>query len=627
MNICPEASQDSCRIEEAYAKLRKQLFAMQNADGFWTGKLSNSALSTATAVSALSVQKRFVPSLANESQSLIDRGCDYLRAAQNLDGGFGDTDRSYSNIATTYLAMAAWHLAEKQNQFSAELMEANRYIEQAGGWDGLRKRYGKDKTFVVPILSNCALAGLIPWSHVSALPFEAAALPQSWYRFAKMPVVSYAVPALVAIGQARFFHAPPQNPFTRLIRNLVVNRTRRVLRSMQPQSGGYLEATPLTSFVLMNLASIGQADSQVAMECRKFLIDSVQADGSWPIDTNLATWVTSLAIHGLSKNGCDKLEKKTIRWLLDCQHRQRHPFTGAEPGGWGWTNLSGAVPDSDDTPAAMIALHEWLEIQPENSSNVPRDEIQTAVIQGVEWLLKLQNRDGGWPTFCRGWGQLPFDRSGADLTAHAIRALIRWQPEMNSQARTIERALDRGIHFLIRHQRSDGSWLPLWFGNQDRNDDENPYYGTGKVLLALGEIGRSPARRDLGQDPVWSAAERGMQFLLRCQNHDGGWGGGASIAYPSHKHSCSSTIEETSVVMEAMATCKSWLESCDATTIEPAMRRGVDWLVDRIEKEDCRVSQPIGFYFAKLWYHEELYPYVFAAAALKRWIAEKTHAG
>ena len=46
------------------------------------------------------------------------------------------------------------------------------------------------------------------------------------------------------------------------------------------------------------------------------------------------------------------------------------------------------------------------------------------VAEGLKWLLGLQNSDGGIPTFCRGWGTLPFDRSSPDLTAHAIRAWL-----------------------------------------------------------------------------------------------------------------------------------------------------------------------------------------------------------
>ncbi len=436
-----------------------------------------------------------------------------------------------------------------------------------------------------------------------------------------MPVVSYAIPALVAIGQAKFYHSPPKNPLARLVRNVVVNRTRRVLASMQPQSGGYLEATPLTSFVLMNLSSIGQANSQVAMDCRKFLLDSVQSDGSWPIDTNLATWVTSLAIHGLVGFNDSTIQSKTIDWLLSCQHFTRHPFTGAEPGGWGWTNLSGAVPDADDTPAALIALHEWRENHVARVSSSLHMKIQSASQLGVEWLLKLQNRDGGWPTFCRGWGQLPFDRSGADLTAHALRALIYWLPKLPNESRSIQRSIQRGIEFLIRQQRPDGSWLPLWFGNQDLEDDINPYYGTGKVLLAFAAMINCARSMGSCDQRIIKATELGLQFLIQNQNEDGGWGGGSSISYPSSENTSSSTIEETSVAIEAITDSMSIFKESNYNNAKESLDRGMDWLVARIENDDCTHSQPIGFYFAKLWYHEQLYPYVFAAAALKKWIA------
>ena len=174
----------------------------------------------------------------------------------------------------------------------------------------------------------------------------------------------------------------------------------RVLTRMQPTSGGYLEAVPLTSFVLMSLASIGQGASRVAVESRKFIIDSVLEDGSWPIDTNLATWVTSLAsanfFDAKECSASQRLEKqttaaewmewdRTIDWLLSCQHREQHAFTGAEPGGWGWTNLSGAVPDSDDTPAALIALHKWL---------VARELVFGKIGECEYWLLLARAADG-----------------------------------------------------------------------------------------------------------------------------------------------------------------------------------------------------------------------------------------
>ena len=196
---------------------------------------------------------------------------------------------------------------------------------------------------------------------------------------------------------------------------------------MQPGSGGYLEAVPLTSFVAMSLAATGRVSHPVTRAARTFLRDSVRDDGSWPIDTNLATWTTSLAVNALACDPTVTAEVANLQWLLHCQHRRRHPFTGADPGGWGWTDLSGAVPDADDTPSALLACARWP-----GSAHWPPEvqaEVRSAAAAGVHWLLDLQNRDGGWPTFCRGWGKLPFDRSGADLTAHAIR---RWPPGARS---------------------------------------------------------------------------------------------------------------------------------------------------------------------------------------------------
>ena len=120
-------------------------------------------------------------------------------------------------------------------------------------------------------------------------------------------------------------------------------------------------------------------------------------------------------------------------------------------------------------------------------------QIENAGAAGARWLLRLQNRDGGWPTFCKGWGKLPFDRSGTDLTAHAIRALSRWRNDLNEGA--IDRALRRAWIYLRKHQHDDGSWTPLWFGNQLHPEEENPVYGTARVLLAYRDLARAQTKR------------------------------------------------------------------------------------------------------------------------------------
>ncbi len=584
------------RLTAALDVARRHLLAERVAAGHWTGQLSTSALSTATAVSAWALV-RDRGGRPEELQRAIQAGIGYLASNVNQDGGWGDTDRSYSNIATTMLVQAAFRLAGVDEQYPELIDRAAEYIARQGDVAGLRRRYGRDKTFAVPILTNRALAGLASWHEVPPLPFELACLPQRFYRFVRLPVVSYAVPALVAIGQARYFHGPPRWPWMRWMRRISVAPSLRVLQAMQPDSGGYLEAAPLTSFVVMSLAATGRADHPVVQSGVRFLLDSVRPDGSLPIDTNLATWTTTLAITALSAAGQDVAKLDCLDWLLSCQHRCRHPFTGADPGGWGWSDLSGAVPDADDTPGALLALAAWRDAP--SCQREDRTRIDQAAGAGLRWLAALQNRDGGWPTFCRGWGRLPFDRSGADLTAHALRALSAWRD--HPAAAATQRSVRRGFRFLEHQQRADGSWVPLWFGNQDHPAEENPVYGTAKVLLAYA----------CRPDKVTGAVHRGIDWLCNAQNQDGTWGGARELVDPAGRPAAGS-IEETALAVEALLSFE------DDPAASQAGWRGAAWLIERVEDGRFVQPSPIGFYFAKLWYYETLYPVLFTVAALAR---------
>ena len=47
-----------------------------------------------------------------------------------------------------------------------------------------------------------------------------------------------------------------------------------------------------------------------------------------------------------------------------------------------------------------------------------------------------------------------------------------------------------------------------------------------------------------------------------------------------------------------------------------AVNNGLAWLVQQVEAGGLHQPTPIGFYFAKLWYFEKLYPIIFTVAAL-----------
>ena len=605
----------SDRLTTAASTAIQRLLDERKTKVFWEGELATSALSTATAVSTLGLLYKHYPKNSeglpqrDELLSLITAGCNWLVSNQNEDGGWGDTILSYSNIATTILGIAAIKLAGNESDYSEAIESATSYVDQQGWIDGLKARYGKDKTFAVPILTNAALAGLVPWSAVASLPFELACFPQSFYRFLQLPVVSYAIPALVGIGQAKFFHQKPWNPISRIIRSLTVNRSLDVLKQMQPASGGYLEAIPLTSFVAMSLISTGRAKHSVSKNAVRFLVDTVRSDGSWPIDTNLATWNTSLAVRALDQHQTDTAELGLTDWRVSCQNVTRHPFTGAAPGGWGWSNLSGAVPDCDDTPAAILALDSIRQSPSFEPQDLP--QIRHAAMNGIRWMIKLQNRDRGWPTFCRGWGKLPFDRSGADLTAHVLRALKAWEEELVAHEGVFadnpagfERVVQQGFQYLDEQQNDDGSWYPLWFGNQDHPQEENPVYGTSKVLLAYIKWGRISNQ----------AADRAFQWLATHQNEDGGWGSGVAHQRSANGKICNqqagSSVEETALALESL------MHSPNPEHQTEAIEKGLAWLINRVETGRYVDCSPIGFYFAKLWYHERLYPLIFTVSTL-----------
>jgi squalene-hopene/tetraprenyl-beta-curcumene cyclase len=629
------------RLSAALDKTGGDLLAARAPEGHWIGELSSSALSTATALIALSVAQR--ESSFHAPPTVLRSGLNWLVHQVNQDGGWGDTILSISNISTTALCWAAFGTTSGEGASHGSLLSRvedylQREIEAVGGLLGkdgresehrrapldpamlaqaIINRYGKDRTFSAPILTACALAGRSgtgreAWRRVIPLPFELAALPHQFFAALRLPVVSYALPALIAIGQARHFHLPSRNPVVRLVRHITRRRTLRVLEEIQPHGGGFLEATPLTSFVVMSLAASGQADHPVTRRSLEFLLSSQRADGSWPIDTNLATWLTTMAVNALSQyperrvgdTNCDW--RSPIRqWLLKQQYRAEHPYTHAAPGGWAWTDLSGGVPDADDTAGAVLALANLTGPREEDP------EALAAAVAGSQWLLDLQNRDGGIPTFCRGWGALPFDRSSADLTAHAVRAWLAWIDQVPPDFRAkLERAINRALGFLEKTQAKDGSWLPLWFGNQFERRDENPTYGTARVVEALcGARTRFPSA-----DPL---VARGVAWLLRAQKRavsdgamDGSWGGGMDAP-------C--TVEETALAVEALSAVlalKTLPAGISRMELESGVVLGTNWLLAQVESGEWTRSSPIGFYFAKLWYYEKLYPRIFTVGAL-----------
>jgi squalene-hopene/tetraprenyl-beta-curcumene cyclase len=583
-------------LDRVIAATQAHLESLRHTNGHWEGHLSSSALSTATAIVALSLVDR------EKHAVFIQKGSQWLCDHQNADGGWGDTTLSKSNLSTTLLCWSALHLwsaddsSAKRNPDGRRLVAtphqtaADTWITaQVGSLEpqaiakAVVSRYGKDKTFSVPILMLCALCGTLgdkPWKHVIALPFELAALPRTWFGAIGLPVVSYALPALIAIGYTRFKNAPPAwwNPL-RWIRALAWPRIRPMLQTLQPSSGGYLEATPLTSFVTMALAGAGQFDHPCLPLAVKFLRHSMREDGSWPIDTNLATWGTTLAMRAQEGSAGTPARSSASKWLICQQYREIHPFTNAPPGGWAWTDLPGGVPDADDTSSTLITLKHIGHVA------------DAAIEQGIGWLLNLQNRDGGIPTFCRGWGTLPFDRSTPEITAHALLAWWTWHDELPPALQIrIAQATQRALRYLKTSQTSEHAWIPLWFGNEHTPDENNPVYGTAQVINHLSGNAQLAAQ-------ACDLIQTGLTYLHSVQKTDGSFGGDKNAP---------SSIEETAVALQALS----------ASSSIQHLGSSIQWLLSATAHGTRFPTAPIGLYVARLWYHERLYPVIWTLGAL-----------
>jgi squalene-hopene/tetraprenyl-beta-curcumene cyclase len=110
------------------------------------------------------------------------------------------------------------------------------------------------------------------------------------------------------------------------------------------------------------------------------------------------------------------------------------------------------------------------------------------------------------------------------------------------------------------------------------------------VVAALAVVAKQKA-----DDRLSVMIRRGADWLKLAQNPDGSWGGGVRTR---------GSVEETSLALQAL------LAAGGAGSEE--VTRGFDYL--QRTGGNCAPS-PIGFYFAKLWYFEKLYPLIFQVGA------------
>jgi squalene-hopene/tetraprenyl-beta-curcumene cyclase len=267
------------------------------------------------------------------------------------------------------------------------------------------------------------------------------------------------------------------------------------------------------------------------------------------------------------------------------------------PGGWAFEFANVNYPDVDDTAEVVLALERL-------GGALPIAGLHGARSRALAWTEGMQSADGGWAAFDAdntraSVRELPFldfgeviDEPSSDVTAHAVEMLAALNMLDTPAAR-------RGVRWLISEQEPDGSWFGRW--------GVNHVYGTGAAIPALIAAGVAPGE---------TCIRRAVGWLARHQNEDGGWGEDPrSYDDPAWIGRGPSTASQTAWALLALHAAAR-----DDDVHSPALRRGVDWLVDS-QCADGTWDEPqyTGTGFPSDYYiNYHLYRLVFPIAALGR---------
>ncbi len=270
-------------------------------------------------------------------------------------------------------------------------------------------------------------------------------------------------------------------------------------------------------------------------------------------------WDTILTMIGLLDCGAD--DDRLVRareWVTKLQINEDHGDwkiynpTGT-PGGWSFEYANTWYPDVDDTAAVIIG---FLKQDPSSASS-------DVVRRAVDWVLSMQNDDGGWAAFDKHndktfLNEIPFsdmdslcDPSTPDIVGRVLEALgLLRDPRHDG-------AVARGIEYLRRNQEAEGSWFGRW--------GVNYIYGTSNVLCSLRH---HPVN---ATDPMIT---RALDWLRSVQNADGGWGESVhSYADRAHMGRGVSTASQTAWALMGLL---AYVPADD-----PSVLRGIEWLLSR----------------------------------------------
>ena len=583
-------------VDGAVGRAAAALLRQQRADGHWVFPLEADATIPAEYVLLTHFLDRIDPAL--EARIGV-----YLRAGQTAQGGWPLFDDGAFNLSASVKAYFALK-AIGDDPEAAHMQAARAAILAAGGAE-------RSNVFT---RIQLALFGEIPWRGVPVMPLQIMLLPR-WFPF-HLSKVSYwsrtvTVPLLVLMARRprarnprgvhvpELFRTPPE-----AVRDWIAGPFRsgwgyffrlldRVLRVVEPgfpwrgrsvaKAVAFVTARlngedglggiyPAMANAAMMFDTLGHAPdhphaAMVWASLQKLLV--VEDDRAYCQPCLSPVWDTGLAGHAVAEaaGAAAPSVLAANAWLRGRQittHRGDWAVTRPRvvPGGWAFQYENPDYPDVDDTAVVGMLLHRQmlsLAVEP-GQAGAPGADHAAAIDQARDWILGMQSHDGGWGAFDADndkfyLNHIPFADHGALLdppTADVTARCVSFLAQIGHAA--TEPALARGLDWLRRDQRADGSWFGRW--------GTNFIYGTWSVLCALNAAGIAP-------DEAW--VRRAVDFLLGVQRPDGGWGedNESYAGAPSGQYRRSNPSQTAWALLGLMAA---------GETDHPAVARGVAWL-------------------------------------------------
>ena len=264
------------------------------------------------------------------------------------------------------------------------------------------------------------------------------------------------------------------------------------LLETQMPDGSWSEDIIVTSLAILAIMRMGGYPEQME-KAGRWLVQKQYPSGAWSAFDQLEIWAMGWAvcIFGETTRRLPDLPwlNQAVDWLnqgqnADGSYGSTPPFTH---------------PDLDDTAVALIGLHQ---VGKENPLS-------------VNLLKQLQNNDGSWGTFPSFQGkppqissEFPVYISSVDVSIHVLEALWRC-------SRSQEEQIWRGLNWVLSQQDDQGAFQGSWF--------EGPVYSTAQAIELLSKWKCSGERWNTACH-ILGARKKGLEFLVKAQNNDGGWG-------------------------------------------------------------------------------------------------------